>query len=132
MNLELIYSNNAMLANLAKTRRDNDVKDSVKYDELTKFKLGKFHPELSGQYKSQDFLYGQDLYEYKYGHQKVKTKGLIGTFHNFPQVLRPPQEQFDTGYSQLIESQLKREVDVSGVIYKVGDLPRHAHILKSR
>lgn len=132
MNLELLYSNNAMLATLAKTRNDNFVKDSIKPNVLDKYRLGQFHPELSGQYKSQDFLYNQDLYEYKYGHQKIRTKGLVGTPHNFPQVLRPPNEQFDTKQSRVIDSQLNREVEVSGIIYKVGELPRTAPRLISR
>ena len=132
MDLELLYSNKAMLATLAKTRHENNIKDNIKPDLLSKYKLGQFHPELSGQTKAQDFLYNQNLYEYKYGHQNIRTKGLIGTIHNFPQILRPPQEQFDTRYSQLIDSQLNREIDISGVIYKVGDLPRHQPRIISR
>ena len=36
MDLELLYSNNAMLATLAKTRNENFVKDSIKPNVLNK------------------------------------------------------------------------------------------------
>lgn len=120
----LRFSNEVMLNELAKTQQIDMQKDNVKPDLLSKYRLGQFHPELSGQTKGQDFLYQQDLVEYKYGHDNFQKKGLIGTFHNFPQVIPPPKEQFDTRQSRIIDSQLNREVDVSGIIYKVGDLPR--------
>ena len=123
MNLELVYSNDRMLNNLRKTREQNNLNDSVKYNDHKKHRLGQFNKEFSGQTKGQDFLYMQNLYEYKYGHDNNRKKGLIGTIHNYPQVLKVPTEYVDNKKSRLIDSQLEREIEVSGVIYKVKDLP---------
>ena len=62
MDLELLYSNKMSLNQLKKNDENQQRIDAKPIDVLSKYKLGQFHPHLSGVLNGQDFLYQQDLY----------------------------------------------------------------------
>jgi hypothetical protein len=122
MDLELLYSNKISLEQLKKNDEIQKRIDGKRVDVLSNYKLGQFQPELSGQTKGQDFLYQQNLYYNQYG-RDIPLKPQSATPYTFPQIIRPLTQQYDDKYSSLLASRDEREVEVSGYVYKVKDLP---------
>ena len=122
MDLELLYSNKMSLNQLKKNDEIQKRIDAEPVDVLSKYKLGQFQPQLTGVLNGQDFLYQQDLYYHKYG-KDIPLKLQSATPYTFPQIIRPPTQQYDDKYSQLLASRDEREVEVSGYVYKAKDIP---------
>ena len=88
MDLELLYSNDMSLYQLKKNDEIQRRIDGKPVNVLSNYKLGQFQPALNGQPPSQDFLYQQNLYDYKFGHDTTR-KSQSSTPYTFPQIIKP-------------------------------------------
>ena len=110
--MEPLYSSKQLFAN---TDRNDKIETKLNKTPFNKFKDLKLGEQLPAP---GDYLYNNDLYLHKYGKLREKQKGVQGAPYGVSYTIRPPNEYVNGRYSQLLDKNLNRDVDVSGQILK--------------
>ena len=114
--MEPLYSSQQLFINTARNDNIETVLNKTPFNKFKDLKLGEQLPAPG------DYLYNYDVYNHKYGKRRDKQKGVVGAPYGTPFVIRPPNEYVNGRYSQLLDTNLNRDVNVSGRVYSNKDL----------
>ena len=115
--MEAFYSSGQLFANTDRNDKIETTLNNTPFNKFRDLNLGKLLPAPV------DFLYNNDLYNHKYGKLRdYKQKGVVSAPYGVSYTIRPPNEYINGRYSQLLDKNLNREVDLSGQIFRNKDL----------